>query len=121
MLIFLLGSGTLATYQVLAMGDRLDGLTQTIDKLDPRVKRALHEKAVFYELTRELLRLAPTDPNADQIVTHYKLRELQAAQPELLSASAPSDLSAASQPVTNAAPMPPTTANAATVPAATTK
>lgn len=99
MLILLFGSGTLALYQVMTMEDRLDQLTQTVDKLDANVKRAQHDKTIFLELARDVLHLAPNDPNAEKIAVYFKLRELQTTRPELFSlnmSSAPSATNAAS-------------------------
>ena len=84
MLILLFGSGTLALYQVMTLEDRLDEVTRAIDQMDGKVKWAQREKAKFYALARDMLRLAPKDPNAEQIVVYFKLKELQAAQPELM-------------------------------------
>jgi hypothetical protein len=85
MLILLLGSGTFATYQVMSMEDQLDEVTQAVDKMEGKVKQAQHEKAKFYAMARDVLRLAPTDPNAEQVAVYFKLRELKAAQPELMA------------------------------------
>lgn len=85
MLILLLGSGTFATYQVMSMEDQLDEVTQATDKMEGKVKQAEHEKAKFYAIAREILRLAPKDTNAEQLTVYFKLRELKAAQPELMA------------------------------------
>ncbi len=89
MLILLFGSGTLALYQVMSMEDRLDEVTQAVDKLDAKVKRAQDEKAKFYSLVKGVLQLAAKDPNAEQVAVYFKLRELQAAQPTLIDLNAP--------------------------------
>jgi hypothetical protein len=112
MLIFLLGAGSLALYQVMTLEDRWDEVTQTIDKLDPQVKRGQYEKAKFYAIAREVLRLAPKDPNADQVAVYFKLRQLQEAQPELMSLNTATD--AATDTSTNALPAPPTVLTNAT-------
>ena len=109
MLIFLFGAGTLAFYQVVSMEDQWDELTQNIDRLDAQVKHGLHEKAKFFAIARDVVLLAPKDPNADQVAVYYKLKQLQQAEPELMSQSAP--LNATS---TNAAsPQPSTATNTA--------
>jgi len=71
-----------------------------------------------------VLLLAPKNPNAEQIATYYKFKELQAAQPELMAqtTSPDSDMTNAApeQPiaVTNSAPVVPSEAtNAAPLPA----
>lgn len=89
MLILLFGSGALALYQVMSMEDRLDKVTQAVDKLDGRVKRAQDEKTKFYSLVKGVLLLAPKDPNAEQVAVYFKLRQLQAAQPALMDLNAP--------------------------------
>jgi hypothetical protein len=99
LLILLIGSGAFALYQVIAMQDQLDEATYAIDQMDGKVKRAQYEKAKFYAIANDVLRLAPKDANADQVAVYFNLRQLQAAQPELLSSSAPSDMA-----VANAAP-----------------
>jgi len=109
MLIFLLGSGALTLYQVMSLEDRLDRTTQAIDNLDGKVKRAEYEKGKFFKIARGVLRLAPKDPNADQIAVYYKLKELQGAEPVLMNLDTPSDFvtnAASSQPssLTNSAP-----------------
>jgi hypothetical protein len=103
MLVFLLGSGTLALYQVAAMEDQLEQVTQAVDKMDGQVKRAQYEKTKFYRIARDVLRLSPKDPTAEQIVVRYKLRQLQNEQPELMASGSPSDLSG----LTNAPPVQP--------------
>jgi hypothetical protein len=105
MLILLFGSGTLALYQVMAMEDQLDQVTQAVDQMDGQVKRAQYEKAKFYALAKDVLRLAPKDANAEQIAVDFKLRKLQAAQPALMDLSTPSALD-----TTNAAPAQPAAA-----------
>ena len=110
MLIFLIGAGSLALYQVMAMEDQLDEVTQAIDKMDGKVKRAQYERAKFYAIVRDVLNLAPKDPNAQQVVTDFKLRQLQAAQPALMAlSSGPPPPPALIQPdgSTNAAPAQP--------------
>jgi hypothetical protein len=127
--IYLLGAGSLALYQVLAMEDQYETLTQSVDKMDSQVKRGLYEKSKFFRIAGDVLRLAPRDSNAEQIATHYKLRLLQEKQPELMNANAPSDmaqLNIAPQTAadTNAAPLnvsPVTNAAPPTVPSPATK
>ena len=85
MLIFFFGIGGLSLYEVIAMQDRLDELSQTIDKLDGNVKRAQYERAKFFSISKDLLALAPKNANAEEIVTRFKLKELQAAQPKLFA------------------------------------
>jgi hypothetical protein len=99
-LILILGTGALASYQVLSMEDQLDLMTQTVDKYDGKVKLAQYEKDKFYKMARAVLRLAPKDQNANQVATLFNLRELQKDQPDLMNANDPSDLADA----TNAAP-----------------
>ena len=109
MLVFLFGSGALALYQVMALEDKLDEVTRAVDQMDEKVKLAQHEKAMFYTLARDVLRLAPKDPNAEQVVVEFKLRQLQAAQPALMALSTPPTATndAPAQPLasTNAAPL----------------
>lgn len=93
MLILLLGSGTFAVYQVMAMEDQLDEITRAVDKMDVKVKQAQHEKAKFYAMAKDVLRLAPKDTNAEQLVVYFKLRELQTAQPVLLDTTSLPDSS----------------------------
>jgi TolA-binding protein len=116
MLVFLVGSGTLAVYQVMVLEDQLDEVTQAIDHMDGKIKRAQYEKAKFFSMAKEVLRLAPKDPNAEQIVVDFKIRQLQAAQPvlmDLTTPSAPARTNAApAQPaaVTNSGPVQPSPA-----------
>jgi len=104
MLIFLFGSGTLALYHVMAMEDQLDDVTRAVDQMDGKVKRAQYEKAKFYGIARDLLQLAPKNPKAEQVVVDFKLRQLQAAQPELMAPAPPAAPNAFA---TNAAPTQP--------------
>jgi TolA-binding protein len=90
LLILLLGSGSLAIYQVLTLEDQLDEVTRTVDQMDGKVKLAQYEKTKFFSMAKDVLRLAPKDPNAEHIVTEFKIRELQAKQPVLMDLSAPS-------------------------------
>jgi hypothetical protein len=105
MLIFLSGAGALAFYQVKAMDDQLEDTTQAIDQMDGKVKRAEYEKSKFFAIARDVLNLAPKDPNAEPIVVDFKLQQLQTEEPELLAQSTSPDAAA-----TNAAPGQPTEA-----------
>jgi len=105
MLILLLGVGTFAVMEVMALEDRWIEVASDIDKMDTQVKRAQYEKNKFYAIARDVLRLAPKDPNAQQVAAEFKLQQLQAAEPTLL------DLNAPPTPVaTNAAPAEPSAA-----------
>jgi hypothetical protein len=92
--------------------------------MDPKVKLAQYERSKFYMMASDVLRLAPRDPNADQVATLFGLRQLQADKPELMNANAPSDLPTTSAldestAATNAAPVDSSSAtNAAPVHAA---
>lgn len=90
----------------MSMEDRWDEVTQTIDKMDLQVKRGEHEKTKFFSIARDVLSLAPKDPNANQVATYYKLKELQEAQPELMALGSTTD-SATDMATTNAAPSEP--------------
>jgi hypothetical protein len=113
MLVLLFGSGTFALYQVMALEDQLDAVTRADDQMDGKVKMAQYEKAKFYAMARDVLRLAPKDPNAEQVVVDFKLRQLRATQPALfalnpppataVTTAAPVQLTAA----TNSVPVPP--------------
>jgi hypothetical protein len=85
LLVFFFGIGALSGYQVNAMQDRLDELGQTIQKMDVNVKKAQYVKAKFFSIAKDLLALAPQNTSANEIVTRFKLREMQAAQPALFS------------------------------------
>jgi hypothetical protein len=105
MLVLLVGSGTLAVYQVMVLEDQLDEVTRAVDHMDVKVKRAQYEKAKFYALAKDVLRLAPKDPNAEQVVVDCKIRQLQTAQPVLMDLTTPS-----APATTNAAPAQPAAA-----------
>jgi len=90
MLIFLAGSGTLAVYQVMALEDQLDEVTQAVDHMDGKVKWAQYEKAKFFSMAKDVLRLAPKDPNAEKIVVAFKIRQLQTQLPVLMDLTTPS-------------------------------
>jgi len=81
LLIFFLGAGALAFYQVESLDLQLSEVTTAADRLDPQVKLAQYEKAKFYAMARDLLRLAPDHPGAAKLVDELKLRKLAAAQP----------------------------------------
>jgi Flp pilus assembly protein TadG len=100
MLILLLGSGTLAFYQVQSLADQLDEVTRAVERLDPTVKHAKYEKAKFYAIARDLVRLAPKDAVAAQIVDQTGLHTLQRTNPALMSLDNPSGF-------TNIAPVDP--------------
>jgi hypothetical protein len=110
MLILLLGVGTFAVLEVMALEDRWIEVASAIDKMDTQVKRAQYEKNKFYAIARDVLRLAPKDPNAQQVATEFKLQQLQAAEPTLLDLNAPATPAA-----TNAAPEPSAATNSAPV------
>jgi TolA-binding protein len=123
-LIFLIGSGTFTIYQVISLEDQLDEVTRSVDQMDAKVRRAQYEKAKFFAIAKDVLRLAPKDPNAEKIVVEFKIRQLQTAQPVLMALSTPQNQAATnSGPASpNAAPMRPSAAtNAAPLqPAGTT-
>ncbi len=114
LLIYLLGAGILAFYQVESLNDQLAQATSAADRMDPQVKLAEYEKAKFFSMARDLLRLAPTHPAADKLVSDLGIRQLAARQPVLMSLSQPSGFTnsapamparpAAEQPSTNLAP-----------------
>ena len=109
MFILLVGAGSLALYQVQALEDRLDEVTRAVDKIDIKVKAAQHDKALFYSLGRDVLNMAPKDPNAEQVVVDFKLRELKALQPTLFDEpSAKPGPDTQMNTITNAAPAQPT-------------
>jgi hypothetical protein len=118
MLIFLLGAGSLAFYQVENLEDQLDEVTKTVDGLDSKVKHAQYEKARFFALARDLVRMAPNHPAAQQIVDETGIPRLQAKFPALMSLDNPSGF-------TNAAPDAPSAAGetnaSTTVPAPDTR
>jgi len=103
MFVLLLGSGIFTIYHIMALEDQLDEATRAIDKMDGKVKWAQYEQTKFYSLAKDVLRLAPKDPNAEKVAADFKLRELQAAKPVLM------DLKE-SPAVTNAAPVAPANA-----------
>jgi hypothetical protein len=110
MLIVLLALGTLEVYHVMALEDVLDKATQAGDLMDGQFNWAKYEKAKFEGIAGDLLRLAPKDPNAEQIVAHFKLRQLLGKEPALMSQKPQPES------VTNAAPAQPAAAtNSATV------
>jgi len=98
--IFLLGALTLAFYQVESLDSQLAEVTSAADRLDPKVKVAEYQKAKFYAMARDLLRMAQTHPAASNLVSELGIRELAASQPVLMSLSQPSGF-------TNAAPAAP--------------
>jgi hypothetical protein len=101
LLIFFLGAGTLAFYQVESLNEQLSEVTSAADRMDPQVKMAQYQKAKFFAMARDLLRMAPTHPGAAKVVAELNLRKLAAAQPVLMSLDLPSGF-------TNSAPtMPP--------------
>jgi hypothetical protein len=116
MFILLLGMGARECYQMISTENQLDEVTQKVDQMDPKVKLTEYERTKFYMMAADVLRLAPKDPNADQIAVLFGLRKLQQDKPELMNAGGPTDLAAASAgasavaetnaaPVTNAPPV----------------
>ena len=92
MFILLLGMGARECYQMISMENQLDEVTQKVDRIDPQVKLTEYERTKFYMMAAEVLRLAPKDPNADQIAVLFGLRKLQQDKPELMNASGQSDI-----------------------------
>jgi hypothetical protein len=86
-LIFFIGSGSLALYQVLALEDRLDTVTRAIDQMDTQVKHSQYERTKFLSLAASVIALAPKDPYARQIVSDLGLQRLQATQDSMLDTS----------------------------------
>ena len=110
MLIFLMGSGALAFYQVKTMDDQLADTTQAIDQMDGKVKRAEYEKSKFFAIARDVLNLAPKDPNVGPIVVDFKLQQLQTEVPELLAQSASNTAPEQPTAITNSVPVEPSQA-----------
>jgi hypothetical protein len=110
MFVLIAALGTQAFYQVMALEDQLDEVTRAVDKLDPKVKAAQHDKTLFFALARDVLNLAPKDPNAEQIVVDFKIRQLKAYLPTLFELAPPTPSPADTQtntitnPMTNTAP-----------------
>ena len=102
-LVFLLGAVTLEFYQVESLEDQFDEESKTLDGLDAKVKHAEYEKAKFFALARDLVRLAPDHPTAQQIVDETGIRHLQEKFPALMSLNNPTGF-------TNAAPDAPSAA-----------
>ena len=111
-LVFLLGAGSLAFYQVQSLEDQLEEVTKTVDGLDSKVKHAQYEKAKFFALSRDLARMAPKHPAAQQIVDETGIRNLQEKFPELMSLDIPSGF-------TNTAPAMPPVLQLSTTPGVT--
>ena len=105
-LIFLLGALFLAFYQVQSLEEQLGEVTSAADKLELKVQMAQYEKAKFYALARDLVRLAPTHPAAEKIVAETGLRNLASKQPALMSLDIPSGFTNAAPVVPAAAPAP---------------
>ena len=103
--IYLSGAFFLAFYQVESLEEQLGEVTSASDKLDLKVQMAQYEKAKFYALARDLVRMAPKHPAADKVVTETGLRNLAAKQPALMSLDIPSGFTNAA-PVVPAAPVP---------------
>jgi hypothetical protein len=97
--ILLIGMGVREVYQVMSLEDQLDQMTQNVDKMDPKVKIADYERAKFYFMASEVLRLSAKDPNAAAVSELFGLRKLEADKPELMHANTQMDL-----PTTNAVP-----------------
>jgi hypothetical protein len=103
LLILLIGLGAREAYQVMAMEEQIDVMTQSADRLDAKVKLAQYEKAKFYTLASEVLHLAPHDPNANQVSVLFGLAKLQADRPELMNVTPTTDLTVPSTAATNGA------------------
>jgi hypothetical protein len=101
--VFLVGSGTFALFQVFSLEDQLDELTRGIDQMDAQVSRAKYEKAKFYAIAGDVVRLSATDPNAEDVASHFRLHELQAQQPVLMSTTTPPLAPIATRPTAPAA------------------
>jgi hypothetical protein len=91
-LILMIGLGTQAVGQIMMLEDQLDKVTRAVDQMDAKVKHAQYEKTKFYSIASHVLRLAPQNANAEQIVKDLQLRKLQAAQPALMSMNTPSSI-----------------------------
>jgi hypothetical protein len=89
LLVFFLGAGAVSIYQVSTLEDELDSVTKAADQLDGKVKHAQFEKAKFFAMARDLVRLAPKDAAAEQIVTQASLRRFQQINPTLMSLDSP--------------------------------
>jgi len=76
-LVLIIGMLISAGYQVVAMQQQVDALKQEAEQaqVDTKFKQAQYQKAKLYKLASDVLQLAPTDPNAKQIVTDYKIEQ----------------------------------------------
>jgi hypothetical protein len=112
-LIYLCGAGALAFYQIQSLEDQLDEVTKATDQLDAKVKHADYEKAKFYAMARDLVRLGPKHPGAQQIVDQTGITTLERTQPVLMSLDQPSGFTnvapnvvqPAAEPTTNVSPL----------------
>ena len=118
LLIFFIGAGTLAFYQVESLNGQLAEVTSAADRMDPQVKLAQYQKAKFYAMARDLLRMAPKHPAAEKLVTDLGIRNLAVTQPVLMSLDQPSGFTNVApsntavvqpspEPATNASPLAP--------------
>lgn len=78
-LILILALNTFMIYQIGSLKYQLTKVTQAIEQVEGPFERAQHAKAEFLSLAKDVLRLAPKDPNAQQIVTAFKLQQFKAA------------------------------------------
>jgi hypothetical protein len=76
----ILSSITYSIYQIMDSKEQLTELARSVNRLDPQVEQARYEKEKLYGLATDILRLAPTDTNAAQIVAQYKIRQTPSAQ-----------------------------------------
>jgi hypothetical protein len=82
--VFLLGFGTFTIYQVMFLEDQLAAVTKAVDQMDSKVKLAQYEKTKFFALSRDVLKLAPKDEAAKQVVDELKLQQLEVAEPTMM-------------------------------------
>jgi hypothetical protein len=104
-MVYFVGAGLLAFYQVQSLEDQLSEATAAADRIEPKVKMADYERKKFYALARDLLRLAPTHPAAAKIVDSIGIRKLAAAQPVAMSLDLPAGFTNGA-PESSAAPKP---------------
>jgi hypothetical protein len=103
-LIYLVGAGALSFYHVMSLETQYEEVARAIDKLDPQVKHAEYNKNKFFAFARDLVRMAPTNASAAQIVKDTGLRGLQEKFPMLMSLDLPSGFTNAAPPNPKAMP-----------------
>jgi hypothetical protein len=79
-LILIVGSIAFSISQLIDSDRQLADLSRSLERIHPQLQSAEYQEFKLHALATDVLRLAPADPVAEQLVVRYKIRSLRAPE-----------------------------------------